>query len=101
MTVHAEFLYRCVEQTVRHDLPYEVRYLEAYDTFADRVQEIADMPAQTIELLHHFLHQGEGGLSKRARSKEFAALTDEEVNFVEDLYEECFGEIPSRHHAQA
>ncbi len=100
MTAHAEFLYRCVELTVRHDLPYEVRYLEAYDTFADRVQEIADMPAQTIELLHHFLHQGEGGLSKRAKSKEFAALTDEEANFVEDLYEECFGEIPSRHHAQ-
>ncbi len=100
MTAHAEYLYRCVEQTVRFDLPYEVRYLAAYDTFAERVQEIADMPAHTIELLHHFLLQGEGSLSKRARSKEFEALTDEEVDFVEDLYEECFGEIPSRHHSQ-
>lgn len=100
MTAHAEFLYRCLEQTVRLDLPYEVRYLAAYDTFAERVQKIADMPAHTIELLHHFLLQGEGSLSKRARSNEFEALTDEEVNFVEDLYEECFGEIPSRHHTQ-
>jgi len=100
MTAHAEYLYQCVEQTVRLDLPYEVSYLAAYDTFAERIQEIADMPAHTIELLHHFLAQGEGSLSKRARSKEFEALTDEEVSFAEDLYEECFSEIPSRHHTQ-
>ena len=100
MTAHAEYLYRCVEQTVRFDLPYEVRYLAAYDTFAERVQEIADMPAHTIELLHHFLDQGEGSLSKRAKTKEFKALTDDEVSFVEDLYEECFEEIPCRHSTQ-
>jgi len=98
MTAHAEFLYRCVEQTVRQDLPYEVRYLAAYDMFAERVQKVADMPANTIELLHRFLEQGEGSLSIRARTKEFKDLTDEEVSFVENLYEECFGEIPSRQH---
>lgn len=97
LTAHAEFLYRCVEQTVRQDLPFEVRYLAAYDTFTERVQQIADMPADTIELLHHFLDQGKGSLSKRARTKEFKALTDEEVSFVENEYTECFGEIPSRH----
>ncbi|MFC1530118.1 hypothetical protein ACFL6R_05310 [Gemmatimonadota bacterium] len=50
-----------------------------------------------IELLHHFLDQGKGSLSKRARTKEYNALTDEEVAFIENVYEECFGEIPGWH----
>ena len=32
-TLHAEFLYHCVETTVEHDLPEEVAYLEGYDRF--------------------------------------------------------------------
>jgi Fic family protein len=85
-TAHAEFLYRCVEQTIEHDLPEEVAYLQAYDRFARGVQEIADMPSEKIELLHRFLHQEDGRLSKRARENEFAALTDKEAERIEDLY---------------
>jgi len=33
-TMHAEFLYRCVEQTIDRDLPEEVAHLQAYDRFA-------------------------------------------------------------------
>jgi hypothetical protein len=57
-TAHAEFLYRCVEDTVECDLPEEVAFLEGYDRFAKRVQEIVDLPATTIDLLHRFLRQG-------------------------------------------
>jgi hypothetical protein len=39
-TPHAEFLYRCVEETVERDLPEEVAYLEAYDRFTAGVQEV-------------------------------------------------------------
>ena len=46
-TAHAEFLYRCVEETVEHDLPFEVAYLEAYDRFAEGVQRLVDMPQRT------------------------------------------------------
>jgi Fic family protein len=42
-TLHAEFLYHCVETTVEHDLPEEVAYLEGYDRFVRGVQEIVDM----------------------------------------------------------
>ncbi len=56
-TLHAEFLYHCVETTVEHDLPEEVAYLEGYDRFVRGVQEIVDMPASTLDLLHRFLHQ--------------------------------------------
>jgi len=89
-TAHAEFLYRCVEQTIEHDLPEEVAYLQAYDRFARGVQEIADMPAEKIELLHRFLRQEDGRLSKRARENEFAALTVQEAEQIEALYRASF-----------
>ena len=92
-TPHAEFLYHCVEQTVERDLPGEVAYLEAYDRFARGVQEIVDMPDRTVELLHRFLRQGVGHLSKRAREDEFAALTDAEAERIERLYGECFAGV--------
>lgn len=89
-TPHAEFLYRCVEETVTRDLPEEVAYLEAYDRFANEGQSIVDMPGSTINLLHRFLSQGGGQLSKRARTGEFAELSDAEIERIERLYAECF-----------
>lgn len=90
-TAHAEFLYECVEQTIVHDLPEEVRFLESFDQFGDGVQQIIDMPAAQVELLQKFLHQNGGQLSQRARTREFAALTDEEIVRVEALYIDAFG----------
>ena len=79
-TAHAEFLYKCVEETVTRDLPEEVAYLEGYDEFSRRVQEeTADMPEKTINLLAQFLRQNNGRLSKRARSREFRRLSPDEV----------------------
>lgn len=89
-TVHAEFLYECVKQTVEHDLPDEVAYLEAYDRFSRSVLEIVDMPNSTVDLLHRFLKQNGGELSKRARAKEFAPLTDEEVQAIEASHAKAF-----------
>ncbi len=89
-TAHAEFLYRCVEQTVEVDLPQEVRFLESYDRFSRTVQEMFDMPRSTVDLLHRFLRQGNGKLSKRARTREFARLTDTEAARIERLHAECF-----------
>ncbi|MDE2653861.1 MAG: Fic family protein [Gemmatimonadota bacterium] len=95
-TRHAEFLYRCVEQTVTRDLPAEVDYLERYDEFLARVQEeIADMPEGTLDLLAWFLRQNQGTLSRRARRREFRLLTVEEVERVETIYGECFAEEAS------
>ena len=89
-TAHAEFLYECVEQTIIHDLPEEVYFLEAFDRFGDGVQQVVDMPSAQIELLQKFLQQNGGQLSQRARAQEFAALTDEEVLRVEQLYLDAF-----------
>lgn len=96
-TPHAEFLYRCVERTVREDLSREVDYLERYDDFSARIQEeIADMPDGTNDLLTRFLAQNRGRLSRRARSGEFRLLTAPEVERVETLYAKCFADTDFR-----
>jgi hypothetical protein len=89
-TAHAELLYGCVAETVERDLPEEVRFLEAYDHFTAGVHRIVDMPARTVQLLHGFLQQNDGRLSNRARTSEFAALTDADVTRMEQLYDQCF-----------
>jgi hypothetical protein len=92
-TRHAEFLYECVEQTVERDLVEEVRFLRAYDVFVSRVEAIVDMPQAKVELLWRFLHQHRGKLSARARTEEFAPLTDPEIAQVEQFYERAWEEV--------
>lgn len=91
-TKQAEFLYECVEETVTNTLPEEVRYLECHDKMRTFIAEHFDMPDKDMENLIGFLHQNDGQLSKRARTKEFKALTDEEVAMLEERYQEIFGE---------
>jgi Fic/DOC family len=90
-TPHAEFLYGCVRQTIEIDLPRETEFLRRYDRFRAQVQNIADMPETTVDLLFRFLQQNEGSLSKRARENEFAQLTDEEAAAAEEAYAASFG----------
>lgn len=85
-TAHAEYLYHCVAVTVRQDLPAELAWLQSYDWFTAEAQRRVDMPARMLDLLHRFLRQNDGRLSKRARTDEFAALSPEETERIEALY---------------
>lgn len=85
-TAHAEFLFDCVEETVKRDLPNEVRYLEAYDGFVNQVESFFEMPKKKLDLLWRFLEQNGGKLSTRARGKEYALLSDEEAGVIERAY---------------
>jgi hypothetical protein len=87
-TPHAEFLYRCVQTTIQEDLPREAEFLASYDRFSGRAQDIVEMPSRTTDLLFRFLRQNDGKLSRRARSSEFAQLTDDEVDTLERIYAE-------------
>ena len=88
-TVHAEFLSKCVEETVTWDLPREVAYLEGYDEFSRRAQEeTADMPERTIASLVRLLRRNDGRLLGKARTREFARLSAHKVARVE---ESCTG----------
>jgi len=66
--------------------------LHAFDKFSSAVKEIVEMPDREIELLRGFLAQGNGHLSKRAKEKEFNALTNEEATRIEVLYKDLFGD---------
>jgi hypothetical protein len=89
-TPHAEFLYECVEWTIEVDLPAETSFLKGYDSFRRRVEDIVDMPDSTVDLLFRFLRQNDGTLSRRAREREFAELTEDEVARIEATYAEAF-----------
>lgn len=89
-TPQAEFLYDCVKKTALEDLPEETDYLRRYDAFKVRVEAIVEMPDRTIDLLFRMLRQNRGSLSNRAREKEFARLTPDEVQSVEQAYAEAF-----------
>ena len=89
-TSHAEFLYECVRQTIENDLPYETDFLRRYDEFRTGIEAMIDMPERTIDLLFRFLRQNGGTLSKRAREREFSALTEAEVQQIEGAYNSAF-----------
>lgn len=89
-TKHAEFLYECVQKTIITDLPTEAAFLVNYETFKTRVQNFIEMPDSTIDLLFNFIRQNEGRLSKRAREKEFSALTEIEAEYLESVYTDIF-----------
>jgi Fic/DOC family len=89
-TPHTEFLYACVQQTIEQDLPNEARFLRRYDQFRAATGALIDMPDQTIDLLFRMLRQNNGHLSRRAREREFAQLTDPEAQRIEEIYGQTF-----------
>jgi hypothetical protein len=50
------------------------------------------MPDQTVDLLFRMLRQNAGRLSRRAREREFAQLTEAEAQRIEEIYGNTFGQ---------
>lgn len=87
-TLHSEFLFDCVDYTIQKIIPEEVSYLQKYDVMKAWLDDRFQMPDKIVALLIRFLEQNNGLLSKRAREKEFAELTIDEVKVVEKKYKE-------------
>lgn len=68
----------------------EVQYQEHHKKMKTFIAKHFDMPNYVMENLIGFLRQNNGQLSKRARTKEFEALTDEDVDMLEEKYLEIF-----------
>jgi hypothetical protein len=64
-TDNAEFLYRCVEQTISHDLPREIDYLRRHDEAMRRIMETVAMPDRLAENLLYFTRKTTEHLGKR------------------------------------
>ncbi len=89
-TKQAEFLYDCVQDTIENIIPNEVEYLNRYDEMKRYLEETYEMPDKIVALLIRFIEQNNGQLSKKARAKEFDALTEEEVRDIEKRYQGIF-----------
>jgi hypothetical protein len=87
-TKQTEFLYDCVNDTIQNIIPDEINYLIKYDAFKRYLDDDFEMPDNSVSLLIKLLEQNNGKLSKRAREKEFRLLTDNEVEQIENNYEE-------------
>jgi hypothetical protein len=91
-TRQAEFLSAAILETVRNTLPREIEYLRRYDLAKDRIQNFLEMPEHRFDLMMGFLRQNGGSFSKRAREKEFEALTDDEALAIENIYADLLRE---------
>jgi hypothetical protein len=89
-TEAAEFLYACVRRTVERDLPNEIDYLRRHDEAMTRIMDMVEMPDRLAQNLIMFIRQNGGTLSKRRREREFSALTDDEVQRLENIIQDVF-----------
>ena len=89
-TKQAEFLYDCVNDTIQNIIPTEVTYLRNFDSFKIYLDEEFEMPDKLVALLVRFLEQNNGLLSKRARKREFANLSDMEIQNIEGQFKDVF-----------
>jgi Fic family protein len=89
-TLQTEFLFECVEHTITDIIPEEVDYLRKYDEMKSWLDHRFQMSDRAVALLIRFLSQNQGKLSKRARDKEFASFTNEEVSEIEEYFMEIF-----------
>jgi len=89
-TVQAEFLYDCVNETIRTIIPNEITYLVSYDKFKQFLDVKFEMPDKMVVQLVQFLNQNNGRLSNRAQKKEFKQLTTEEIELIEEQYQLLF-----------
>jgi len=73
-TLQAEFLFDCIDHTIRTIIPEEVSYLQNYDQMKAWLADHFEMPDKLAALLIRFLDQNNGALLNRIRSKEFQEL---------------------------
>ncbi len=90
-TKQAEFLFDCVEDTIKHIVPQEMHYLANYDAFKNYMDEEFEMPDKMVAILVRFLEQNQGVLSRSAREKAFSMLTEKEVQQIELTFTAIFG----------
>lgn len=83
-TPHAEYLYQCIEETIRRDLREEIGFLAVFDAAVNGVLEIVDMPNRRASLLVRLILQNKGQLSNGKRGL-FAEIIEDELHRIEEM----------------
>ena len=95
-TEEAEFLYRCVAETVQKDVPHEIEYLKRHDKAMQQVMDIVEMPNRMAEDFIMFMRQNDWTLPKKRRKNEFQKLTDSEIEALQTVVRETFDGFETR-----
>jgi hypothetical protein len=82
-TPHAEYLYHCIEETIRRDLREEIGFLVVFDAAMRKALEVVDMPDRRASLLVRLILQNRGKLSRGKRAS-FAEIKDDELHRMEE-----------------
>ena len=90
LTKHAEFLYECVEETIKTIIPEELDYIRKYDSMNYFINNLVSLENNKVDLLIKFLGQNNGKLSKKRRLNEFQELSIEEIEIIEEHYLDVF-----------
>jgi hypothetical protein len=83
-TVFAEYLYRCVDETIKRDLKEEIGFLQVFDSAVRETMDVVDMPDRRASMLVRFIMQNKGVLSKAKRNL-FPELRDDEIAAIEGV----------------
>lgn len=82
-THQVEFIFDSIKYVIDNILPKEIAYLNRYDAMSNWLNDNFSIPNNKLDLLIKFLEQGNGKLSNRALTKEFAGITDDEISRIE------------------
>ena len=88
-TDESEFLYSCVERTIKKDLPNEIEFLSRRDEAVYNIMNLVEMPDRMAERFVLYVQRNNGKLPERRR-QEFEALTAEELNKLESTVRRAF-----------
>ena len=78
-TLFAEYLFLCIETTIKTDFEKELNFLSDYDAVKKQLKILIDMPDRQIDLFIKCVHQNGGTLSARKKDAYFSMLSDKEI----------------------
>ena len=89
-TQSCEFIYECVQITIKETLPNELKYLTSFDKAYEAINEIIEMPDNKIKSLITFILQNDNKLSRTKKEKFYRELTPQEIEKIEAIIQEYF-----------
>ncbi|MBY0385316.1 Fic family protein [bacterium] len=88
-----EFIADCIQQTIEHRLPKEIKHLKCHDRAVQDLMNYIEMPDQLAKKFILFVQQNQGKLSKNRHQAEFEDLNDQQIKDMELIVFKAFAEI--------
>ena len=89
LTKQTGYLCTVIGNSISHDLPNELNFLQNYDEAKELMKQRIDMPDKLIDLFIRFTHQNKGIFPKRRRNT-FHMLKDDEITELQSIFQDVF-----------